>query len=64
MKIEFKIREIKLTRRSRGVEWIRVDIFEDGKKTDWIWMNEYHIKMNKKDHGEDCFLNDLEEFLK
>ena len=63
IKYTFKIREIKQTRRTRGVEWIRVDVFEDNEYSEWLWMNEHHIKLNKLACGQDCFLNKLEDFL-
>ena len=47
----------------RGTEWIRVDVSGDTGAIDWLWMNVNDIKMNKIDFGEDCFVNDLKDFL-
>jgi len=60
--VTFKITEVNLRRRSRGVEYIRVNVLEDGEKVEWLWMTPQHIEMNKKEFGSDCFLNKLEDF--
>ena len=61
--ITFEIVDVKLSRRQRGTEWIRVAVLEDKVIVDYLWMSEHHIKMNKKDHGGDSFINDLKDFL-
>ena len=62
VKVTFKIRFINRNRKIRGVEHIKVDIYEDNKLVDWLWMNEKNILQNKAEHGEDCFLNDVSDF--
>jgi len=61
--ITFEISDVKISRKQRGTEWIRVRVFEDKDVVDYLWMNEKNIKQNKEEHGKDCFINELKDFL-
>jgi len=63
MKVEFEITEVNKCRKMRGVEHIKVSIFEDGKPAGWLWMNERNIRQNEKEFGADCFRNTIQGFL-
>lgn len=60
-KTTFRIIDNNLRRRGRGAKHLEVEIFEDGDKIDWAWMDFRDVEENKKEFGEDCFVNIINE---
>ena len=63
MEVRFEIIEVNLRRRARGAGWVKVNIFEDGERVEWLWMDEKDIKNNKNNFGESSFVNTIESFI-
>lgn len=60
-KTTFRIVDNNRRRRGRGAKHLEVEVFEDGERVDWAWMDFRDVEENKKRFGEDCFVNIVNE---